>query len=110
MNFLPFLIFILPFQLFYFFITPFFSKIFAFLVTYFYANLTYINFFIIIFLIKNIQIHIVSIQKIDYTGLNLNEKSKISSYAIFNRKWILWVVPIVGGFFFLNKRYISING
>lgn len=41
---------------------------------------------------------------------NENEENKISSYFIVNRKWILWAILIVGGFFFLNKRYISVNG
>jgi len=41
---------------------------------------------------------------------NLKEENKILSYLIANRKWILWVVLIVGGLFFLNKRYTSVNG
>lgn len=41
---------------------------------------------------------------------NLKEENKILSYLIANRKWILWVILIVGGLFFLNKRYTSVNG
>lgn len=38
------------------------------------------------------------------------EVTKFLSYLAVNRKWILWTIIIVGGFFFLNKRYTSVNG
>lgn len=41
---------------------------------------------------------------------NLKKENKTLSYLIVNRKWILWTVLIVGGFFFLNERYTSVNG
>lgn len=41
---------------------------------------------------------------------NLEEENKILSYIIVNRKWILWAIILIGGFFFLNKRYTSVNG
>lgn len=38
------------------------------------------------------------------------EVTKFLSDLVANRKWILWTVLIAGGLFFLNKRYISVNG
>lgn len=41
---------------------------------------------------------------------NVKEDHKILPYLMVNRKWILWAILIVGGFFFLNNRYNSVNG
>jgi len=41
---------------------------------------------------------------------NLKEEQNILSYFVKNRKWILWALLIVGGFFFLNNRYNLVNG
>ncbi|MCC4766165.1 hypothetical protein FXW07_05930 [Methanosarcina sp. DH1] len=41
---------------------------------------------------------------------NWSKVTKSLSYLVVNRKWFLWTALIVGGFFFLNKRYTSVNG
>lgn len=38
----------------------------------------------------------------------MKEENNILTYS--NRKWILWVILVVGGFFFLSIRYASVNG